>query len=509
MKYNVLFILVDSLRADKFYKSSNNANPTIHKLIQDGTYFSNTFSSSDYTVTGYGSIFTARYPINAGLTGMNYHKIFSTNKNYISLLQDSGYHTYTTMDNSFQNLGFSSFFENEDQGYDRTTTNLFEGLDQKILYKITSGNLKEPWFYFIHIDDLHIPVRVPKEHQTKNYNERYDVVVSKIDSWLNQILEKIDLEKTIVIITSDHGDYIPNNDKAEKFNFNTKLKSKLKKRLSKKSYDLLSSIKKDVKKQVNDTLLVSSIKNTIDSRTSKNRYLYDDVIHVPLLFFGKTIQKNGVINDLARSIDIFPTLWEILELPKIDFKIDGRSLSPLFENKSLEKSPVYLENTVFATGQEVVNSCIGLRTEKYKFFRSLLQNNPSKSVKEWWKNLSASNFESIKNNHNFSNISKKSSWSELTFEQHESIRSYYNLNISTESSQSSSEIKNDDIFLYDLESDPNELKNISESEPDLVQDFEKNLRQIRTRLLNNFNSPVLDDDESKNIEDELKKLGYV
>jgi len=497
------------LRADKFYRSSNNINPTIHKLIHNGTYFSNTFSSSDYTITGYGSIFTSRYPINAGLTGMNYHKIFSTNQNYISLLQDAGYHTYTTMDNSFQNLGFSSFFENEDQGYDRTTTSLFEGLDQKIIDKITSGNLKEPWFYFIHLDDLHIPVRVPAEYKMKKYDERYDLVISKIDSWLNDILEKIDLEKTIVIITSDHGDYIPQNETIKKSNFSTKLKSKLKTNISKKSYDTLSTIKKDVKKQVSDTLLVSNIKKTIDSRTSRKRYLYDDVIHVPLLFFGKTIPKNDVLEHLVRSIDIFPTIWEIIDLPKVNFRVDGRSLLPLFHGESIEKVPAYLENTVFATGQEVVSSCIGLRTEKYKFFRFLQQNSPSESVKEWWKNLPISGFKSIKTNKKFSNISKKSLWSEMTSEQQESIRAYYNSNITSNFPENSSKIKHDEVFLYDIKSDPNELINISESKPDITQDFENNLERIRKELLMNFDSPELDDDETKKIEDELRKLGYV
>jgi len=508
LKSNILFILVDSLRADKLEKYSNNNESCISNLIKNGTYFSNAFSSSDYTVTGYGSIFTSKYPVNAGLTGMNYHKIFSKNKNFISLLQENGYHTYTTMDNSFQNLGFSSFFENEDQGYDRTKTNLFDGLDKKIIEKVTSNNFQEPWFYFVHLDDLHIPVRVPEEFKSHTYEERYDLVISKIDTWLDDILQKIDLDSTIVILTSDHGDYIPQDTPKQKSTFNLKLKAKLKAKIPTKSYDVLSSIKKDVKKQVNDSLLASDTKTTINSRTSEKRYLFDDVIHIPLLFYGNKIPKNGKINDLVRSVDIFPTIWEFLSLPKPEIEIDGRSLLPLFNNQTLEKIPIYLENTVFATGQKVSNSSIGLRTENYKYFRFIEQDNPSESVKSWWKNLSEDEFNSIKSDEKFVNIHEKFSWNELTLEQHESIRSYYNLNVPSET-KNIVENKNFPTFLYDVINDPNEVNNLASSNLELVANFEENLMEIRSKLLENFSAPDLDDEETKNIENELRKLGYV
>ena len=46
-------------------------------MIQDGTYFNQAISSSDYTISGYGSIFTGLYPVNAGKKGASYHKLFS------------------------------------------------------------------------------------------------------------------------------------------------------------------------------------------------------------------------------------------------------------------------------------------------------------------------------------------------------------------------------------------------------------------------------------------------
>lgn len=506
-KSNILFILVDSLRADKFYQK-NSENSTINNLIQSGTYFSNAFSSSDYTITGYGSIFTSKYPINAGLTGMNYHKIFSKTPNFISILKENGYHTYTTMDNSLQNLGFSSYFENIDQGYDRVKINLFEGLDKIIINKIKSGELKAPWFYFIHLDDLHIPIRVPKKFQTKKYSERYDLIVSKIDSWLNEILKNINLDETMVIITSDHGDYMLSVDDSKKNNMASSLKTKLRKTIPAKSYDLLSKIKEDTKKQMHETISSNIEKRTLNSRTSKHRYLFDDVIHTPLLFVGNNIPQSNIITDLVRHVDIFPTILDLLQLPKINFEIDGRSIIPLMHGKNLNEIPIYLENTVFATGQQVISSCVGLRTSKYKYFRRLNKSNPSQEVKNWWNELSTSDFDKLKTHPNFSSISQKITWKKLTSEKQERITAYYNSNIESESAlQDSSTL--DDAYLFDLEKDPNEMNNIFLLETKTSSTLEKSLIKIREKLLRDFVAPKISDDEIKKVEDELKKLGYV
>lgn len=507
MKSNILFILIDSLRADKFYQENSN-NVTINNLIQRGIYFSNAFSSSDYTITGYGSIFTSRYPINAGLTGMNYHKIFSKNPNFISLLKENGYHTYTTMDNSFQNLGFSSYFENDDQGYDRVKINLFEGLDKIIIDKIKSGELKEPWFYFIHLDDLHIPIRVPKKFQSKKYSERYDIVVSKIDSWLNEILKNIDLTKTLVIITSDHGDYMLSIDDAKKNNISSTIKTKLRKKVPTKSYNFLSEIKQDIKKQVDETMSDDINKRTLNSRTAERRYLYDDVIHIPLLFVGNNISSSSIITELVRNVDIFPTIWDLLQLPKINFEIDGRSLIPIIDRKKLEEMPIYLENTVFATGQQVISSCVGLRTSKYKYFRRLSESNPSQEVKIWWDKISDSEFNSLKSNQYFSSITKKIPWKKLTSDQQERVTAYYNSNIPSNvvpKLQSTLE----DIHLFNLEEDPNEINNLAMLETETSSKLEKNLIKIREKLLKEFKIPEMDDEETKKVQKELKKLGYI
>ena len=52
----------------------------------------------------------------------------------------------------------------------------------------------------------------------------YAQTVSAIDYWLKKILERIDFHNTILIITSDHGERIPFNEKSS-FNFEPEFNS--------------------------------------------------------------------------------------------------------------------------------------------------------------------------------------------------------------------------------------------------------------------------------------------
>jgi len=447
LKPNIFFLLIDSLRADKFYGDKKTAStPTAYNLLKKGIYFEQTISSSDYTVTGIGSIFSGLYPIDAGKRGTSYHKIYSNILNYIDFFKKNGYHSYATMEESFTKLGFSDQFENNDQAYPRTMQ-LFNGLGEKIIEMLESNRMKKPWIYFVHIDDLHIPVNIPPKYGNLKYSDRYDIMISEIDSWIKKFLKLIDFENTIIVITADHGDYIPTIDDSSKLN--PKLKKQISKLHLKKNLPSLiyKFIARTRQKTVHDIRAIQNInaspyeKRSLDNRVAKNRYLYDDVVHVPLLFVGYSIPPTGLISQEVRSIDIFPTLAEIVELPSRDVKIDGRSLVPLFNKQKLDDLPTYLESTIFDTLLKSAVGHRGIRTSKYKYFRKL-------------------------------------------------------------------DDPNQNVHLFDLENDPLEEQNIATTKPDVVEKMEKTMNQIiqkSTKI-----EPIeMSDDETKEVEAELKKLGYI
>lgn len=62
MKPNILFIVIDGFRADKFYgENKTSKTPNIDSLIKGGIYFNQAISSADVIVTSLVSLFTSLY----------------------------------------------------------------------------------------------------------------------------------------------------------------------------------------------------------------------------------------------------------------------------------------------------------------------------------------------------------------------------------------------------------------------------------------------------------------
>ena len=443
MKPNILFILLDACRADKFYNNKNSATPIIDSLIKKGAYFSQAISSTDYTISAISSIFTSRYPFGVGETKEHYYKLHSDSTSYIDNLKKEGYHCYATMHEAVEAMGFSSYFENTDQSYPSGFL-LHNGLGGKILEMLKSKRMVEPWIYFIHIEDLHRPIRIP-DFEKVSINTRYDRMMEIIDSWLGKILDIIDIETTLLVITADHGDYIPVVDDTTK-EFSTiiqKTKSLIKNFIPKSQRTNIHRKKKILHRKIRASKLKTQYeKRSLNVRPDEIRYQFDELIRVPLLFFGFGIKSKKIISNLVRSIDIFPTIEEIINLSDKKTKVHGRSLFPLIEGHDMKELPVYMESTTISTGQKAPKAVIGIRTSSYKFFRG------------------------IKNS-------------------------------------------NDNKHLYDLKTDPFEENNLVEEKPDKVVEMEKILETIRKETKFQSKPEKYEAEEEKLIEKELKKLGYI
>ena len=74
--------------------------------------------------------------------------------------------------------------------------------------------------------------------------------------------------------------------------------------------------------------------------------LYDELIRVPLIFFGNTIQtKKKKIKNQVRHVDIFPTILDLVKI-KEQKETDGQSLEDLINDDNVEEKeelPAYIE----------------------------------------------------------------------------------------------------------------------------------------------------------------------
>lgn len=455
MKPNIFLLVIDSFRSDKFFSNPNIKKPNIDFLISEGTYFSQTISSADATLLSWSSIFTGLYPFKTGIRSENFNKLDPNIPTLFTILEKFNYNFYSHVMKIGNIIGLFPKFKNNDSFYD-LYKNLHEGkgklLTEKI-FKFLDHNYNNPWFYFLHLYDLHDPVLVPKSfNNSMNGVSSYDRQIFAIDSWLGELIKKINFENTLLIITSDHGKYdktitgkkilnFEHNMKIEKFISNVaSYTPKFLEPSKNKIFLYIESILQR-KKEKNIEKLNLSEHEKISLSSGKldlEHFLYDDKIRVPLLINGYGVVKNKIISQLTRSVDILPTILDITgnEIPNQVF--DGQSLKPLLFDKPVEEKPVYIESNPLLMLKS--KDVIGIRTSKFKYFRD--KDNPKNRT-----------------------------------------------------------------YLFDLENDKKEITNLADVKPEIVKEME----HILEKILENPGDikQESNNNETKIIEDTLKRLGYM
>ena len=197
MKSNVLFLLIDSFRADHFYNHKTSfSTPNIDKIIKKGTYFTQSISCADGTAVAMGGIFTGLYPTNSGI---NSYQIKSKKSNYFNHLQKLGYNIFTTVSNyAGLNMVLSAYLKQTGNNFQSKFERLDTGYGDDVLKRLNMDNSNQPWFHFIYFGDLHMSnvtktMDIPKRFDSEEFGKnKFERSISVIDYWLGKFLEKID-----------------------------------------------------------------------------------------------------------------------------------------------------------------------------------------------------------------------------------------------------------------------------------------------------------------------------
>ena len=87
---------------------------------------------------------------------------------------------------------------------------------------------------------------------------------------------------------------------------------------------------------------------------------FDDRFRIPLCFSGYGITSKHIISDQVRSIDIFPTIMDVINSPNIR-NIDGRSLFPYLVGEKMNELPALVESIPMSLSAYTMNY-VGIRT---------------------------------------------------------------------------------------------------------------------------------------------------
>ena len=388
MRPNIIFFLIDGLRVEQFYGNNRTCKtPNIDSLIRKGMYFEQASSSADGTIISLNTIFSSNFQV---AHTSRYQKIVLNKNNLIDIFKKNGYHVYGIFPNFTSFNSLRECFENENNSYDWIKPNippetLPTGLAKKIIQLLESEK-QEPCFYYFHIFDLHPlregrkPIGIENFDNEKFGSSLYERTVSAIDFWLGKILEHIDMND-IIILTADHGERIPYGGLRE-VDFEPKLENAVdfgKKILPKSTHKIGGQFLSNVRHLVSKKKLNKSNKKLTNyQKRSRDPYftlsLFDEMIHVPLLFVGNLI-KPKIIPKQVRHVDIFPTICDLLDIP-VDVKISGKSLVSLANEGSQEENINYLHTMPYEKRSSL--DMVGLRTDEYKYFRAA--RNPKENV---------------------------------------------------------------------------------------------------------------------------------
>lgn len=294
---NLMLVSLDTLRADAVGALGNRSDltPTIDALARTGTTFANAQAAAAWTLPSHISMLTGLLPSRHqvwGFEGASQRRIPPELPLISSALRDTGYSTAATTGGVFvaASHGFARGFDryvdpSDDEPKDPTQVlaNLRSTLEQ----------LEEPFFLFVHSFAAHEPYGGEDPPPTDRYRgdaelarHYYDEGVRLADGFLESVLaalrERGLFEKTIVIVTSDHG---------EEFG------------------------------EHHPEVTVGGHGHSV----------FEEVTHVPLLFAGPGIGRGVRIEGAVSGCDIAPTLMALAGVA-VPSGLDGIDLTPFLAN---------------------------------------------------------------------------------------------------------------------------------------------------------------------------------
>lgn len=223
---NVLFILVDTLRADRLgaYGYERETSPTLDYMASTGVRFARHLAQSSWTKCSMASLWTSLEPPRSRVTRFD-HGLPGEVRMPAEVFAEAGFRTAGIWRNGWvaPNFGFGQGFE----VYERPRPSPvpadvrrenphvdLQGTDRDVVATATEflrAHGHERFFLYLHLMDVHQYVYDEASAQFGSaYSDVYDNSILFTDTSLGHLLTVFAdaglLEKTIVVITSDHGE---------------------------------------------------------------------------------------------------------------------------------------------------------------------------------------------------------------------------------------------------------------------------------------------------------------
>ncbi len=254
---NLVVFAVDTLRADRLscYGHNRPTSPNIDWIAERGVRFDHAVATAPWTLPSFASLFTGRYPTRhgAGLVGPTRNlgsdvpRVLSAEATTLAeVLREAGYQTGAVVTNPYLSLGLH-------RGFDHYRYSAMAAPQVGVLARswLASTSDDEPFFLLCHFNDPHEPtdaatpylravdadqsvVGDPQRRALQRWGSDdavhlgrvtdparaadalrtklalYDANILEVDYEIGRVLRQLDrqgqLENTLVVVVSDHGE---------------------------------------------------------------------------------------------------------------------------------------------------------------------------------------------------------------------------------------------------------------------------------------------------------------
>ena len=330
---NVLLITLDTLRADHLscYGSKAVSTPAIDGLASRGVRFAKAIAQVPLTTPSHASILTGTYPQVHGVRDIGGFVLEKDVPTIAGLLGQAGYDTAAFLGSAVLNhhygldRGFATY---NDQMKAESSSEKLPGVVAEVrgevvtqraldwFEKYQTSSARKKFFVWVHYYDPHFPYDPPEPYRSRYPKNLYagevaytDAQVGRLIGWLS---EAGLLESTLVVLLADHGESLGDH-----------------------------------------------------GEYTHGVFLYDSTMHIPMIIAGPGIPPGRVVPQQVRSIDVEPTIADLLGLSAGD-KAQGASLkSSVLQGREPMSNYCYME-TLYPKTSHGWSELRGMRTDEWK-----------------------------------------------------------------------------------------------------------------------------------------------
>ncbi len=333
---NILFFTLDTTRADHLgcYGYHRAETPNMDRLAETGILFKNATCQVPLTLPSHSSMFTGTYPFYHGVRDNGAFYLEPERTTLAEVLKVHGMATSAfvgafVVDSRWGlDQGIDYYYDNFDFAkYKRISLDSVQREGGEVIeafFEWFEENYQKKFFSWIHFYDPHTPYDPPEPYKTRfskwNWG-LYDGEIAYVDELIGKVLDKLIekdvLEKTLIVIVGDHGESLGQH-----------------------------------------------------KENTHGFFIYDAAISIPLIihFPSKNLGAKK-INARVETVDIMPTLLQILGLP-LPSEVQGKSLLPLILDKHLNQERFAYSETYYPRYHFGWSELKSLQNSRYKYIQA-------------------------------------------------------------------------------------------------------------------------------------------